>query len=47
MLHYTQRRQSHATLDELKELNLGTIDDPHLIFIGALLSLIEKEELNY
>ncbi|KAL0358196.1 UNVERIFIED_CONTAM: hypothetical protein Scaly_1505300 [Sesamum calycinum] len=33
-----------ATIDELKELNLGTIEEPAPIFISALLSLEEEEQ---
>jgi hypothetical protein len=31
-------------VDELKELNLGTTDEPHLIFISALLTPAEEKE---
>jgi len=27
-----------ATIDELREINLGTIDDPRLIFVSAVLN---------
>ncbi|KAK4395667.1 hypothetical protein Sango_1721000 [Sesamum angolense] len=33
-----------ATIDELKELNLGTIEEPRPIFVSALLSLEEEEQ---
>uniref|UniRef100_A0A2N9GIS1 Uncharacterized protein n=1 Tax=Fagus sylvatica TaxID=28930 RepID=A0A2N9GIS1_FAGSY len=33
-----------ATVDELKELNLGTTDKPHLIFISTLLTPAEEKE---
>ena len=33
-----------ATVDELKELNLGTVDEPHPIFISALLTPAEEKE---
>ena len=33
-----------ATVDELKELNLGTVDEPRLIFISALLTPAEEKE---
>uniref|UniRef100_A0A2N9FNB6 Uncharacterized protein n=1 Tax=Fagus sylvatica TaxID=28930 RepID=A0A2N9FNB6_FAGSY len=33
-----------ATVDELKELNLGTTDEPRLIFISALLTPAEEKE---
>jgi uncharacterized protein YehS (DUF1456 family) len=33
-----------ATVDELKELNLGTTDEPLLIFISALLTPVEEKE---
>uniref|UniRef100_A0A2N9J4N8 Uncharacterized protein n=1 Tax=Fagus sylvatica TaxID=28930 RepID=A0A2N9J4N8_FAGSY len=33
-----------ATVDELKELNLGTVDEPRPIFISALLTPAEEKE---
>ena len=33
-----------ATVDELKELNLGTADEPRPIFISALLTPAEEKE---
>ena len=33
-----------ATVNELKELNLGTTDEPLLIFISALLTPAEEKE---
>ncbi|XP_075084754.1 uncharacterized protein LOC142168006 [Nicotiana tabacum] len=33
-----------STVDELKELNLGTLEDPRLTFISALLTTQEEEE---
>ncbi|KAL0461140.1 UNVERIFIED_CONTAM: Transposon Tf2-12 polyprotein [Sesamum latifolium] len=33
-----------ATVDELKELNLGTTEEPRSIFVSALLSLEEEEQ---
>uniref|UniRef100_A0A2N9E6Y6 Uncharacterized protein n=1 Tax=Fagus sylvatica TaxID=28930 RepID=A0A2N9E6Y6_FAGSY len=33
-----------ATVDELKELNLGTIDEPRPIFVSALLTPAEEKE---
>ena len=31
-------------MDELKELNLGTVDEPRSIFISTLLTLAEEKE---
>ncbi|XP_074298547.1 uncharacterized protein LOC141629445 [Silene latifolia] len=33
-----------STVDELKELNLGTTEDPHPIYVSALLTKEEEEE---
>lgn len=45
MVRYTERWQDHANIDQLKELK-GAINDPCLMFIIELLSLVEKEELS-
>ena len=33
-----------ATVDELKELNLGTVDEPRPIFVSAFLTPVEEKE---
>lgn len=40
----TLKDVNQATVDELKELNLGTNNNPHAIFINALLAPVKKEE---
>ena len=35
---------NQPTIDDLEEINIGTIEDPRLIFIGARLSKEKKEE---
>jgi len=34
----------HATVDDLKELNLGTKEEPRLIHVSSLLTQEEKKE---
>lgn len=41
-LHHNSRTRG-KTIDDLKELNLGTSEEPKLIFVSAFLSSIKAE----